>query len=162
MKTYPDIHCTIEDLLADGDKVTTRWATQGTYHGQQPGDPADAKKVEFQAISIYRFLEGRVIENWDTIIEIREESEAQNKAAARRFYDEVWNNRNLSALDEILAPNVIRHNAVLADREAYREFIVEALKKQSRYAFHDRGCDRKWGQGGDPLDLARHQHRTPC
>ena len=36
----------------------------------------------------------------------------QNKALARRFYDEVFNRRNLHAMDELCAPDIIDHNAM--------------------------------------------------
>ena len=34
---FPDIHCTIEDLIADGDKVVSRWRARGTHDGSFAG-----------------------------------------------------------------------------------------------------------------------------
>jgi predicted ester cyclase len=47
-----------------------------------------------------------------------------NKAIARRFFEEVYNNRNLAVLDEILAPDIVNHNTDVRGRETARKFIT--------------------------------------
>lgn len=62
---FPDIKWTIEDLLADGDKVTVRWTWQGTNTQPFRGIPASNKPVTDNAIVIYQFDdEGKIIHAW--------------------------------------------------------------------------------------------------
>jgi predicted ester cyclase len=60
----PDLHCTIEDLLVSGDKITTRLTFTGTHTGQFMGHPATGKTVRFLAIDILRIRGGRIVEDW--------------------------------------------------------------------------------------------------
>jgi predicted ester cyclase len=50
-----------------------------------------------------------------------------NKAIARRFFEEVYNQRNLAVLDEILSPEVINHNTGVRGVETARKFITANL-----------------------------------
>jgi predicted SnoaL-like aldol condensation-catalyzing enzyme len=50
-----------------------------------------------------------------------------NKAIARRFFEEVYNQRNLAVLDEILSPEVINHNTGVRGLETARKFITANL-----------------------------------
>ena len=43
-------------------------------------------------------------------------STEENKAAERRFYEKVWNKRNLGTVDELVAPNVVEHNPAVPER----------------------------------------------
>lgn len=61
---FPDVQMTIEDLLAEGDKVVWRWSVQGTHQGPLMGIPATGKRVTFGGISIDRFADGRIAERW--------------------------------------------------------------------------------------------------
>lgn len=62
----PDIAVTIEDLIADGDTVVTRWMARGTNDGELMGMPPTNRPVEITGISIDRFdASGRVVETWD-------------------------------------------------------------------------------------------------
>src|SRR6266850_2643767 len=60
----PDLHCTIEDLLVSGDKVTARLLFTGTHKGEFMGHPATGKSVSFLAIDILRIRGGRIVEDW--------------------------------------------------------------------------------------------------
>jgi steroid delta-isomerase-like uncharacterized protein len=60
----PDIHITIEDLIAEGDKVVTRFTARGTHQGELMGIPPTGKAVEVTGISIYRFAKGQIVEDW--------------------------------------------------------------------------------------------------
>jgi steroid delta-isomerase-like uncharacterized protein len=62
----PDLHVTIEDLIASGDKVVTRWRASGTNEGELMGNPPTHRYAEFTGISIDRFdADGRLAETWD-------------------------------------------------------------------------------------------------
>ena len=54
-------------------------------------------------------------------------SAEQNKATARRFIEEVWNNQNLAAIDELYAPNAIEHRDLPPfdlDRESAKQYTA--------------------------------------
>ena len=60
----PDLHCTIKDLLVNGDKVTARLLFTGTHKGEFMGHPATGKPVRFFAIDILRIRSGKIVEDW--------------------------------------------------------------------------------------------------
>lgn len=61
---FPDIAVSIEDQLADGDKVATRWTLSGTHSGELWGIPATGRRVSYTGITINRLHEGRIVEDW--------------------------------------------------------------------------------------------------
>ena len=60
----PDLHCTIDDLLVSGDKITARLLFTGTHKGEFMGHPATGKPVTFFAIDILRVRGGKIVEDW--------------------------------------------------------------------------------------------------
>ena len=61
---FPDIHVTVDDQVAEGDKVSTRRTWQATHQGSYRGLAATGKRVRWTQISIVRFAESRVVEDW--------------------------------------------------------------------------------------------------
>jgi steroid delta-isomerase-like uncharacterized protein len=62
----PDLICTIDDVIASGDKVATRWTVRGTNDGELQGMPATHRKVAITGNSIDRFdSDGKIVETWD-------------------------------------------------------------------------------------------------
>jgi steroid delta-isomerase-like uncharacterized protein len=61
---FPDVISTIEDIIAEGDKVVARWRSRATHRGEYMGTPPSGKEVEFAGISIYRMEEGKIAEEW--------------------------------------------------------------------------------------------------
>ena len=61
----PDLHATIDDLVAEGDKVVVRYTAEGTQQGKLLGVPPTRKHFRISAISIYRLAEGKVAEQWE-------------------------------------------------------------------------------------------------
>jgi steroid delta-isomerase-like uncharacterized protein len=62
----PDLHVTIDDLVASGDRVVTRWHASATNDGELMGNPPTHRHVEFTGMSIDRFdSDGRLAETWD-------------------------------------------------------------------------------------------------
>ena len=67
---FPDLNFDIEDILTDGEKVITRWRSTGTQLGDLPDVPATGRRVDVTGISITRFEQGKIAEdwaNWDTV-----------------------------------------------------------------------------------------------
>jgi predicted ester cyclase len=61
---FPDVVSTIEDLIAEGDKVAARWRARATHHGEYAGEPPSGREVEFTGISVYRIEGGKIAESW--------------------------------------------------------------------------------------------------
>jgi predicted ester cyclase len=61
----PDLTYTVEDQVAEGDKVVTRYRASGTHQGEFFGVPGTGNRVEFTGIQIDRFDEsGKMVEEW--------------------------------------------------------------------------------------------------
>jgi len=61
---FPDLHTTVDDQIAEGDKVVQRTTTHGTMKGDFAGMPASGKEATWQAIHIIRFADGKTVEHW--------------------------------------------------------------------------------------------------
>jgi hypothetical protein len=60
---FPDMHVTIDDMVAEGDKVAARTTWTGTHKGEFMGVPPTNKKVTFSLIVINRFAGGKIVED---------------------------------------------------------------------------------------------------
>jgi steroid delta-isomerase-like uncharacterized protein len=61
---FPDIHFTIEDQIAEGDRVVTRWSARATHAGEYQGIPPTGKRLQLTGIDIDRIVGGKVVECW--------------------------------------------------------------------------------------------------
>lgn len=61
---FPDLRFKIHDVVAEGDRVVTRYTFTGTQKGELMGIPPTGKAVEMPGISMYRVAEGRLQEAW--------------------------------------------------------------------------------------------------
>jgi steroid delta-isomerase-like uncharacterized protein len=61
----PDMHTTIDDMVAEEDKVTVRWTVGGTQQAALMGIPPTGKHFRTGGISIYRLAEGKIAEQWE-------------------------------------------------------------------------------------------------
>jgi steroid delta-isomerase-like uncharacterized protein len=61
---FPDFFWTVEDQVAEGDKVTPRYTLGGTHQGEFFGVPASGKRVEISGINIDRLEGGKLVEEW--------------------------------------------------------------------------------------------------
>ena len=61
---FPDVHFTIDDMVAEGDKVAVRWTMTGTHKGEFMGRPPTNKKVTGWGITIDRIVGGKYVESW--------------------------------------------------------------------------------------------------
>jgi steroid delta-isomerase-like uncharacterized protein len=64
VKVFPDLHFTLVDFVAEGDKVAIRWVLTGTHKGAFMGIPPTNKKVKVWGIDIDRVADGKFIEGW--------------------------------------------------------------------------------------------------
>src|SRR5215204_4991086 len=63
---FPDVISTIEDLIAEGDKVVARWRSRATHQGDYMGIAPTGNKVEFTGISFYRIEGGKIAQSWNS------------------------------------------------------------------------------------------------
>ena len=61
---FPDYACTIDDQIAEGDKVVTRWTARGTQQGELMGIPPSGKQVTLPGVVIDRIADGQLVETW--------------------------------------------------------------------------------------------------
>ncbi len=61
---YPDTDITVEDQVAEGDDVVTRWTARGTHQGELMGIPPSGNRVEVTGITVDRFSGGQFVKSW--------------------------------------------------------------------------------------------------
>jgi steroid delta-isomerase-like uncharacterized protein len=61
---FPDGHQTIEDVVAEGDRVVARTTFNGTHQAEMQGIPATGKTVSISSITIFRLDNGKIAEGW--------------------------------------------------------------------------------------------------
>jgi steroid delta-isomerase-like uncharacterized protein len=67
---FPDARITVEQQLAEGDLVATRWSGRGTHEGELMGISPTGKQVTVSGLTISRLEGGKIVEefqNWDTL-----------------------------------------------------------------------------------------------
>jgi steroid delta-isomerase-like uncharacterized protein len=64
---FPDIHVTVEDMIAEGDKVVCRITGRGTHKGEMMGIPPTGKQTEVTGIIITRWAGGKEVETWEIL-----------------------------------------------------------------------------------------------
>jgi predicted ester cyclase len=61
---FPRYELTIEDLIAEGDKVAARFLIRGTHRGEFRGAAPTGREVTFPAIIIYQIVGGKITNHW--------------------------------------------------------------------------------------------------
>jgi predicted ester cyclase len=60
---FPDLHFTIEEMIAEGEKVADLLTGRGRHKGEFMSVAPTGKRVEFQGMAIVRIFEGKIVEN---------------------------------------------------------------------------------------------------
>jgi predicted ester cyclase len=64
---YRDVRTTIDDIIAEHDRVAIRWTITGIWIGpERPGSPPPGQEIAVGSMSWYRFVEGKIVEDWGT------------------------------------------------------------------------------------------------
>jgi steroid delta-isomerase-like uncharacterized protein len=134
---FPDFHLTIEDMVAEGDLVCTRFTNTGTHQGELMGIPATGASIVVTGMAIHRITDGRIQEAWlsaDALGMMQQlgvmpptretytwgEPSAitgdpgdpeTNKALLRRLFDEAFKG-NLDIIDELMPADYVFHDPV--------------------------------------------------
>jgi steroid delta-isomerase-like uncharacterized protein len=61
---FPDLHVTTEDVVAEGEKVVSRWTARGTHQGELMGIAPTGNGVTIKGIDVLRVAGGRIVERW--------------------------------------------------------------------------------------------------
>jgi predicted ester cyclase len=64
---FPDLAFTLDDVLAEGDKVVARWTSHSTFTGKLGDVAGEGQKLTVQGVSIFRIEDGKIIESWDFV-----------------------------------------------------------------------------------------------
>jgi len=64
---FPDLRIVIDDQVAEGDKVASRYTGSGTHQGELRGFPPTNNRVEVTGTITSRFAEGKIVEEWNNI-----------------------------------------------------------------------------------------------
>lgn len=136
---FPDLHITIEDIIAQGDKVTVRQTYTGTQQGMlmgPPDIPPTGKEVVFTGICHYQITDGKLVKGLTEFDQLGmlqqlgvmpamresydwgEQSQVTgdpgdpetNKATVQHMFDEVMVQQNLAVIDELFAADYIMHD----------------------------------------------------
>jgi len=66
---FPDIQDTVEEIVAEGDKVVVRWRSRGTHQGEFMGVAPTGREVAFTGMRLFRIAENKIAESWVNIDE---------------------------------------------------------------------------------------------
>jgi steroid delta-isomerase-like uncharacterized protein len=61
---FPGKRVNIEDEVAAGDRIVIRWTMRGAHEGDLMGIPASGADVTFEGMTLYRFENGKIVEEW--------------------------------------------------------------------------------------------------
>ena len=61
---FPDARITIDECIADGDTVATRWRLTGTHRGEFQGIPPTGRAIAVSGLEFSRLVDGRFVEHW--------------------------------------------------------------------------------------------------
>jgi steroid delta-isomerase-like uncharacterized protein len=66
---FPDIQDSVEDIVAEGDKVVVRWLSSGTHQGEFMGVAPTGRHVTFTGMRLFRIADNKIVESWVNIDE---------------------------------------------------------------------------------------------
>ena len=61
---FPDLHFTIDEQIAEGNTVVTRWTSRGTHNGELAGMPATGRPTTVVGVVVDRVENGKIVESW--------------------------------------------------------------------------------------------------
>jgi steroid delta-isomerase-like uncharacterized protein len=66
LQAFPDINISVEDVIAEGDKVVSRYTIRGTHQGEtEQFGPPTGRQMALEGITIHRFEGGKIVEEWE-------------------------------------------------------------------------------------------------
>ena len=152
---FPDLHFAIEDMVGEGDVVATRVTGHGTNDGPFMGMPPTGREATWSSMGFFRVTDGKISEHWGvpdllgllTQLGVIPAPPAEgppppkptpaeppagevpdpeaNKAVMRHHIQDLFNQHDLSELDEWIVPDYIYHvmGQDIVGPEGYRETV---------------------------------------
>jgi steroid delta-isomerase-like uncharacterized protein len=133
----PDAEISVQEQIAEGDSVVTRWRVCGTHRGELLGIPPTGRSLIWTGITIHRLVGGRVVEERgeeDALGLMRQIGVHTNSDKTRvliRRLEEAVNTRRLDVLDELVSPDFVRHC------QATPQFDVRSLEQFKEFLRQD-------------------------
>lgn len=62
---FPDLTFTVEDEMAEDERVAVRWSVTATHTGDLMGIAPTNRHVSIQGMTVHRFVDGRIAETWE-------------------------------------------------------------------------------------------------
>jgi steroid delta-isomerase-like uncharacterized protein len=154
---FPDVHFTIEDIVAEQDMVAIRLLYTGTNTGPLMTIPATGASITSRAMVIYRFVDGKIQEGWiqtdalGMFVQIgllppmgppnfgwgtpsaatgNPGTPEENKLVASRDCAEVWNEAGFAVIDEIFGEDFVGHydmGTTIDGLEAFKQYVPGTL-----------------------------------
>jgi steroid delta-isomerase-like uncharacterized protein len=65
-EAFPDLNVSVEDAIAESDRVVIRYTSRGTHQGETGGlGPPTGRQIELEGLAMQRFEESKIVEFWD-------------------------------------------------------------------------------------------------
>ena len=64
---FPDAHFTLENIMAEGNQVATRFTVRGTHQGPFLGIPATGKSMTLTGMALLELRDGKIVANWNEL-----------------------------------------------------------------------------------------------
>ena len=94
-KSFPDTHETIEDIIAEGDKVWIRIKGTATHTGEYRGLAPTGKKITIRNVCIYRIVDGKIVEGWTDYNFYGDILDSFEKIGLIEYKEKSWNELKL-------------------------------------------------------------------
>jgi steroid delta-isomerase-like uncharacterized protein len=65
LEAFPDLHFTVDDVIAEGEQAVVRWSATGTHKGDLLDIPPSGRVAVVRGMTWFKFRNGRIIEGWD-------------------------------------------------------------------------------------------------
>ena len=112
-----DLVMTVDQMIADGDRVAILYTGRGTHTGPFNSLPATGKKYSVTGTTVFRFANDKIAEEWTSynMLDILQQlgysafPPENNKAVARRVFTEIFNQGKFDVADQIYAQDFVNH-----------------------------------------------------
>jgi len=70
-RAFPDLHMSVDTMVAEGDLVTVIWTFRGTHDGPGYGLPPTGARIELRGITVWRIVDGKIRDEWTAFNELQ-------------------------------------------------------------------------------------------
>jgi steroid delta-isomerase-like uncharacterized protein len=156
---FPDLHCAVEEIIAERDMVAHRWSGTGTHEGEYMGLSPSGKKIALTGIVFSRVVDGKIVEEWSNgddlgilqqigVLPAMERkdyawgdpiertgtpvSPQELRSLLDREVKDVWGRADIEVLGEIMAPGFVNHDPAspaVVDFESFKEWANEWIDR---------------------------------